>query len=92
MTARFAEADDANLQEEVTAWMAENGLEEIMLDAEQWRAIVMGSAVAADLASQAVGELLPAEGTPPPMLQLMPMLPSRGIWTSAAWPACGCAT
>ena len=100
MTARFAEADDAGLQEEVTAWMAENGLEEIMLDAEQWRAIVMGSAVAADLASQAVGDLLPAEGTPPPMLQLMPMLPSTwhldqrrvaGLWlrhltVQAGWP------
>ncbi len=76
MTARFAEADDAALKEEVTAWMTENALTEIEFDEEQWRALVMGSAVAADLASQAVGDLLPAEGKTPPTLQLMPMLPS----------------
>lgn len=100
MTARFAEADDAGLQEEITAWMDENALSDITLDAEQWRALVMGSAVATDLAAQAVGDLLPAEGTSPPMLQLMPLLPAvwhldqrrvAGLWlrhltVQAGWP------
>ena len=100
MTARFAEAEDAGLQEEIIEWMAENKLTDITFDAEQWRALVMGSAVAADLAAQAVGDLLPAEGTPPPILRLMPMLPSTwqldqrrvaGLWlrhltVQAGWP------
>jgi hypothetical protein len=103
MTARSKEAGDTGMQEEITAWMAEHGLEDIRFNAEQWRALTMGSAVAAELAAQAVGDLLPADGaaTPVPMLQLMPLLPAAwqldqrraaGQWlrhlaVQAGWPA-----
>jgi hypothetical protein len=100
MTARSAEADDTGMQEEISEWFTASGMTEMQLDAEQWRALTMGSAVAADLAAQAVSELLPAEGMAP-MLQLMPILPgawqleqrrAAGLWlrhvtTQAGWPA-----
>ena len=100
MTARSADADDTSSHKEITEWFAANGMASLQLDAEQWRALTMGSAVAADLAAQAVGELLPADGVAP-MLQLMPILPgawqleqrrAAGLWlrevtTQAGWPA-----
>jgi hypothetical protein len=101
MTARSADAGDTAMQEEMTAWVAEKGLQEIDFKAEQWRALAMGSAVVAELASQAVSDLLPAGDAPAPMLQLMPMLPAdwqleqrrvAGQWMrhlalQAGWPA-----
>jgi hypothetical protein len=100
MTARNGDAGDASLQEEITEWLAHNGMPDLRLDDEQWRALSMGSAVVAELASQAAGDLMPAEG-PPPMLQLMPVLPAAwqleqrraaGLWLrhqveQAGWPA-----
>ena len=99
MTARSADAGDAGLQEEITEWLAQNGMPGLQLDDEQWRALSMGSAVAAELASQAAADLMPGEGTPP-MLQLMPVLPAAwqfeqrraaGLWLrhvveQAGWP------
>ncbi len=98
MTARSADAADAGLQEEIIAWLADNGMAELRLDEEQWRALSMGSAVAAELASQAVGDLLAPDGTA--MLQLLPVLPpawqleqrrAAGLWlrhvaAQAGWP------
>jgi hypothetical protein len=99
MTARSDSADDAGVQEEITEWFAASGINDVRFEAEQWRALTMGSAVATELASQAVSELLPADGAPP-MLQLMPMLPgawqleqrrAAGLWlrhlvTESGWP------
>ena len=100
MTARSKDADDAGLQEQASEWLVANGQPEVRLDAEQWRALTLGSAVAAELAGLAAGDLLPPDGTPPPMLQLMPILPgtwqleqrrAAGMWlrhvtAQAGWP------
>ncbi|MES2017629.1 MAG: hypothetical protein V4484_14155 [Pseudomonadota bacterium] len=96
MTARSADALDAALQEDAMAWLHENGLPELRLDEEQWRALSMGSAVASDLAAQAVTMQLAPDG----MLQLIPILPqawqldqrrAAGLWlrqmvVRAGWP------
>lgn len=75
MTARSGGADDAGLQEAVSAWLAANAMAEVRFRPEQWRALVMGSAVVADLASTASASLLDQEGKGP-MLHLMPLMPS----------------
>ncbi len=99
MTARSADADDAGLQEEINEWFAQNGMQDLRLDEEQWRALTMGSGVVADLAAQAVGDLLVTEGAPQ-TLQLLPILPhawpleqrrAAGLWlrhiaVQAGWP------
>ena len=71
--ARCEEAEDEALQEEIGDWLVENAMPEVGFSDEQWRALLLGSAVVAELASRA-GDLLPAEGTPP-TLQLLPLLP-----------------
>ena len=100
MTARSGDADDAGVQEAVKAWFALNGYPHLDLHAEQWRALVMGSAVALELAASASADLLPPDGKAP-TLQLLPMLPSEwsaeertaaGQWlrhviVDAGWPA-----
>ena len=100
MTARSGDADDTGLRDEITAWLAENGMPELRPCAEQWRALVLGTAVAAELAAIASAELLPPDGTAP-TLQLMPVLPAdwpievrraAGLWLQnviirSGWPA-----
>ena len=100
MTARSGEADDSGLQEEIASWLAENGMPEVRPGAEQWRALVLGTAVVSELASTASAGLLPADG-PAPNLQLMPVLPqdwpfevrrAAGMWLrhvtiESGWPA-----
>ena len=99
MTARSGEADDSGLQEEIAAWLVENGMPDVHLGAEQWRALVLGTAVVSELATTASAALLPADGAPP-NLQLMPVLPqdwpfdvrrAAGMWLrhvtiEAGWP------
>ena len=100
MTARSGDADDASMQEEITAWFELNGFSQLDLSGEQWRALVMGSAVTAELAASASADLLLPEGRAP-ALQLLPVLPSEwsaeersaaGQWlrqvvVDAGWPA-----
>ena len=97
--ARCAEAEDEALQEEVGAWLVQNGMPDLHFSQPQWRALTLGSAVVAELASRA-GDLLPAEGKPP-TLRLLPVLPpdwpaeqrrAASLWfqhlaASFGWPA-----
>ena len=97
--ARCEEASDEGLQEEVGAWLVQNGMPELHFGDPQWRALTLGSSVVAELASRA-GDLLPAEGKPP-LLRLLPLLPAdwtaeqrraAGMWfkhlaASFGWPA-----
>lgn len=97
--ARCEEAQDESFQEEVGAWLVQNGMGELFFSGPQWRALTLGSSVVAELASRA-GDLLPAEGKPP-LLRLLPLLPAdwtleqrhtAGIWfkhlaASFGWPA-----
>ena len=78
MTARVEEADDAALQEEITEWFAAKDVTELDFNEPQWRALVLATAVAEELASAATGALMPAEGAPP-VLHLLPLLPPD--WT-----------
>jgi len=75
MTARSADASDDMLQDEVIEWLSRNGMEELRFSEEQWRALTLASAVTADLAMRAAGEL-PGLKNSPPMLQLLPVLPA----------------
>ena len=86
MTARSANADDAGLQEEIAAWLDAHGMPELSMGAEQWRALVLGTAVASELAGIASNDLLPPEG-PFPTLHLMPVLPPE--WPLAVRRAAG---
>ncbi|MCC2960090.1 hypothetical protein LK540_06565 [Massilia sp. IC2-278] len=97
--ARCSDALDPSLQEEVGAWLVQNGMPELHFTDPQWRALTLGSSVVAELASRA-GDLLPAEGKPP-SLRLLPLLPAdwtleqrraAGMWfqhiaASFGWPA-----
>lgn len=73
MTARCDDAQDEMLQDEIAEWLSSQHMRVHFTD-EQWRALILATGVAAELASQAAGELMPSEGTPP-TLQLRPMLP-----------------
>ena len=98
MTLRSGEADDSATQEEVTAWFAASGVEDLAFDPGQWRALTLATGVTADLAGQAAGSLH-GNGAPP-MLYLQPMLPSdwhldlraaAGLWLrhvvlQSGWP------
>lgn len=77
MTLRSGEADDARMQEAITEWLAQSGSAEPHFNGEQWRAVILGTAVVAELASGAAGDLIPMDGTAAPMLQLMPVLPAE---------------
>jgi hypothetical protein len=99
MTARSDEAEDESLKEEMLAWLAQQGVADFELEDEQWRALTLATAVAAELAGAAAGQLLPAEGQPP-LLHLLPLLPldwaiderrAGGLWlqhvvSQAGWP------
>lgn len=97
--ARCEDAEDEALREEIDDWLANNAMAQGGFSDEQCRALLLGSAVVAELASRAT-ELLPADGTPP-ALQLLPLLPPEwpepqrqgaGAWFrhlagSVGWPA-----
>ncbi|MCC2972915.1 hypothetical protein [Massilia sp. IC2-476] len=77
MTARSDDAQDDTLQDEIADWLASQGMQ-LRLSDQEWRALTLATGVAAELGSQAAGDLLPSEGNPP-MLQLKLMLPHE--WT-----------
>jgi hypothetical protein len=97
-TARCAGADDPALQAEITAWLTANELAAPFRD-EDWRALLLGTQVARELAATAVAALL-ENGQATPALQLAPILPSdwgasernaAGLWlqhtvAQAGWP------
>jgi hypothetical protein len=76
MTARSSEAVDEALQEEITEWLAVNGMDELHFSDEQWRALTLANAVVAELAAQAGGQILHQVGTQT-RLQLLPILPTE---------------
>lgn len=78
MTARSEEAFDEALQDEIMEWLYSQQMSRLHFSEEQWRALTLATSVASELGSRA-GELMPAEGTPPP-LQLRLLLPPE-------WPA-----
>lgn len=75
MTARTHEAVDDLLQQEITEWWTANGNPQPSLGDEQWRALTLASAVAAELASSAARDLL-CPGSVPPLLHVLPILPA----------------
>jgi hypothetical protein len=77
-SARTDAAVDPALQEEVHEWLVLNGMAELHLSEAQWRALTLGTAVVRELAAEAVSQLMPNEGTTPP-LRLLPLLPTG--WT-----------
>jgi hypothetical protein len=100
MAARSSDAVDEALQEEITEWLARNGMAELHLSDEQWRALTLASSVAGELGSHSASELIPQEGSPP-KLRLVLSLPAEwnmnqrraaGMWlkhtvTQFGWPA-----
>lgn len=74
MSVRSAEADDDSMQEQITTWFAEKGVDEVPFSPAQWRALTLATAVVGELASHASGTLLPQQGQAP-MLYLQPLLP-----------------
>jgi hypothetical protein len=74
MAARSSDASDAALQEEIGEWLAQHGMAELRFSAAQWRALILASAVTADLTLSAIGAFAATE-TGMPMLQLVPILP-----------------
>jgi hypothetical protein len=98
--ARSRDAIDDALREEITEWLAHNGMAQLRFSDEQWRALTLASAVTGELASKAASDIIPAEGLAP-MLQLVPLLPAEwhdeqrhavGMWlkhtvAKFGWPA-----
>ena len=78
MTARSDDALDEALQDEITEWLSAQGMAQLYISEEQWRALILATGVAGELGCRA-GELMPEEGTPP-LLQLRLLLPQE-------WPA-----
>lgn len=99
MTARSSDAQDPAMQEEISEWLANNGMPELRFTNEQWRALTLANGVVEDMASYAASDLIPAEGEPP-MLRLSALLPdgwhddqrhAAGMWlrhsvTQQGWP------
>ena len=74
MSARIDDAHDDMLQDEIAEWLASQDMPALNFTDEQWRAIMLATSVAGELASLAAADCLPVE-EPPPMLQLKLMLP-----------------
>ncbi|MCE3605076.1 hypothetical protein LXA47_15850 [Massilia sp. P8910] len=53
MSARVADADDRAMQEEMQAWLPDNGFPALQYNAEQWRALTLAGAALAELAAHA---------------------------------------
>lgn len=77
MSARCAHAIDELVREEIGDWLAAHAAPAPRLSDEQWRALVLGTAVLRELAGHAAASLLPHDGAAP-ILQLAPLLP--GDW------------
>ena len=77
-SARSDAALDEALQEEITEWLMLAGMADLQLGETHWRALTLGTAVVRDMADEALMQLLPESGTPPP-LRLLPLLPAS--WT-----------
>lgn len=97
MSVRSPDAGDVALREEIADWLANKGMSELSLNEEQWRALVLGTAVVEELAMQLATQLLSSEGEPP-MLRLVPLLPAdwpasqrnaAGLWFEHAAARCG---
>lgn len=80
LSVRSSEAQDEALQEEITDWLALNGMAEVSFSDEQWRALTLASAVTGELAAQAAGFFLPQEKSPL-VLELVLILPVE--WNAA---------
>ena len=78
VAARIDDAYDELLQDEIAEWLSSQELQAPYFNEEQWRAITLATGVAAELASLAAADCMPAEGRPP-TLQLKLMLPHD--WT-----------
>ena len=79
MSARCDLAAHEMAREEVASWLAANATPQPHFGDEQWRALLLGTAVLRELAERAATVLAPDEGAAP-MLQLAPLLPQD-------WPA-----
>lgn len=100
MTARCADARDDTLQEEIGAWLAASGMDGLPWTEEQWRALVLATGVAGELAGHAASVLAGDVGDAA-ALELVPVLPAdwdngqrqaAGLWlrhvvAQAGWPA-----
>lgn len=100
MSARSSDAVDEAVQEEISDWLLLNGAAELRFSEVQWRALILGTAVARELAAHAMSELLSPE-IHPPKLRLIPVLPmgwtleqqaAAGLWfrhtvSQFGWPA-----
>lgn len=78
MSARIDEPGDAALREEFEAWRLLRGLADPGYSPEQWRALALGSAVAADLAGQAAAHphaMLHDDAPAPPLLRIISLAP-----------------
>lgn len=75
MTARCREARNGALQENITDWLTHSGLADVAFTEAQWRALILGTEVCAELASHAATNLMSPEGQAP-ALQVLPVLPS----------------
>ncbi|MBQ5949721.1 hypothetical protein [Massilia sp. ST3] len=75
MAARSQDAVDEALQDEIAEWLSSAGLSTLRLSDEQWRALILGTGVARELAAHAASLLLHRDSTPP-LLKLIPVLPS----------------
>lgn len=73
-TARCVDADDPALLDDLATWLTANAIDARFDDANA-RALVLATAVAAELAGQAIGLWL-ADDAPAPRLQLALLLPS----------------
>jgi len=74
MSARCGLAIDEPVREEIADWLAAHATQEPRLTDEQWRALVLGTAVLRELAGHAAASLRLHDGAAP-MLQLAPLLP-----------------
>jgi hypothetical protein len=81
MTSRCSAADDEEMAAAISSWFAANGFREVHFNEEQWRALILATQVAGDLANN--------ESLPRQKLQLVPVAPQE--WTveqmhaSGAW-------
>lgn len=84
-SARCDDAVDEALQDEIRAWLAEHMSPTPHFGDEHWRALIMATSVAGELASQAAWDLRGTHDAP--MMTLVPVLP--GHWNAAQRDAAG---
>jgi len=84
MSARCGQAIDELTREEIADWLDAHATPAPRLGDEQWRALVLGTAVLRELAGHAAASLLRHDGAAP-TLQLAPVLPDD--WLPEQWQA-----